>query len=207
MAPEFLVFHCHSKYQHDFHVSHCTRWSYFSYILWFPSQLLSSPFFFLSLLVATQSWGHIAGLPIAESRLPVKKRNFWGLGFCVFRRKSPGVWSAGMILYMWAPRTPNFAAKQTNNSWWFQQGLIQHVWSVSGSISKKRCKHFHFCAVKAWKLRYCLVNTLTHYIIVFGIDPTQSVVRTFARNTSDMPRRTWRWRISFPPPWFQETCC
>ena len=47
---------------------------------------------------------------------------------------------------------------------------------------------------------WCLVNSLTHYIIVFNTDPTQSVVRTFARNTSDMPRRTWRWRISFPPP-------
>ena len=147
-------------------------------------------------------WNVWFRLPIAESRIPVKKWNFEDWVFvAVFRRKSPGVWPAGMILYMWPPGHQILQQiKQTNNSWWFRQGLIQHVWSGSGSISKKRCKHFHFCAVKVWKLRHCLVITLTHYIIVLHTDPTQSVVRTFARNTSDMPRRTWRWRISFPPP-------
>ena len=135
MAPEFLVFHYHSKSQPDFHISHCSQWSCFSYIyIFFPSHLLSSPSFSLSLLVATQSWGHIAGLPTAESRLPVKKRNFWGLGFCVFRRKSPRVWSAGMILYMWAPRTPNFAAKQTD-----QQFIV-----VSAGAHTARVKCFRF---------------------------------------------------------------
>ena len=62
MAPEFLVFHYHSKSQPDFHISHCSQWSCFSYIyIYFPSHLLSSPSFSLSLLVATQSWGHKAG--------------------------------------------------------------------------------------------------------------------------------------------------